>query len=78
MLVDGGIIIYLMSYSIFMKMSKSDEELIKTNMTINDVGGGVPIGSKAATSMELTMGSKTLATTLFITKVQGNYSIILE
>jgi hypothetical protein len=78
MLVDGGIIIYLMSYSIFMKMSKSDEELIKTNMTINDVGGGVPIGSKGAASMELTMGSKTLATALFITEVQGNYSIILE
>jgi hypothetical protein len=78
MLVDGGIIIYLMSYSIFMKMSKSDEELIKTNMTINDVGGGVPIGSKGAASMELTMGSKTLATALFITEVQGNYSVILE
>jgi hypothetical protein len=62
MLIDGGAIINLMPYSFFKKMGKSDEELIKTNMTA---------------SMELTMGSKTLATTFFIAKVQGNYSVIL-
>jgi hypothetical protein len=62
MLIDGGAIINLMSYSFFKKMGKSDEELIKTSMTA---------------SMELTMGSKTLATTFFIAKVQGNYSDIL-
>ena len=27
--------------------------------------------------MELTVGSKTLATTVFITEVQGNYNVIL-
>jgi hypothetical protein len=58
-------------------MGKSDEELIKTNMTINDVGGGDPIGGKGVASMELTMGSKTLATTFIITEVQVNYSVIL-
>jgi hypothetical protein len=58
-------------------MGKSDEELIKTNMTINDVGGGDPIGAKGVASMELTMGSKTLATTFIITEVQVNYSVIL-
>jgi hypothetical protein len=78
MLVDGGAIIYLMLYSFFKKMGKSDEELIKTNMMINDIGGGDPIGSKGVASMELTVGSKTLATVFFIAEVQGNYSIILE
>jgi hypothetical protein len=58
-----------MPYSFFKKMGKSDEELIKTNMMINDVGGGDPIGAKGVASMELTVGSKTLATTFFIAEV---------
>jgi hypothetical protein len=29
-------------------------------------------------SMELTVGSKSLATTFFIVEVQGNYSVILN
>jgi hypothetical protein len=77
MLVDGGAIINLMSYSFFKKMGKFNEELIKTNMTINDVGGGDPIRAKGVASMELTVGSKTLATSFFISEVQGNYSFIL-
>jgi hypothetical protein len=28
-------------------------------------------------SMELTVGSKSLATTIFVVEVQGNYSVIL-
>jgi hypothetical protein len=77
MLVDGGAIVNLMSYSFFKKMGKSDEELIKTNMMINVIDGGDPIGAKGVTSMELTMGSKNLATAFFISEVQGNYSVIL-
>jgi hypothetical protein len=38
MLVDGGAIVNLMSYSLFKKLGGSDEELIKTNMTISGVG----------------------------------------
>jgi hypothetical protein len=78
MLVDGGVIINVMPYSFFKKMGKFDEELIKTNMTINGIGGGDPIGAKGVISMELTVGSKTLATAFFITEVHGNYSVILE
>jgi hypothetical protein len=77
MLIDGGAIINLMPYSFFKKMGKSNKELIKTNMTINSVGGGDPIGPKRVASMELTMRSKTLATAFFIDEVQVNYSIIL-
>jgi hypothetical protein len=76
MLVDGGAIINLMLYS-FKKMCKSNVELIKTNMMINDIGGGDPIGAKGVASMELTVGSKTLVTTFFVVEVQGNYSVIL-
>jgi hypothetical protein len=35
MLVDGGAIVNLMLYSLFKKLGGSDEELIKTNMTVS-------------------------------------------
>jgi hypothetical protein len=38
-------------------------------MTINRVGGGDPIGAKGVASMELTVGSKILATTFFVVEV---------
>jgi hypothetical protein len=37
MLVDGGAIVNLMLYSLFKKLGGSDEELIKTNMTVSRV-----------------------------------------
>jgi hypothetical protein len=77
MLVDGGVIVNLMSYSLSKKLGGSDEELIKTNMTVSGVGGGEPIGAKGVVSMELTIGSKTLATTFFVAETQGNFSLIL-
>jgi hypothetical protein len=77
MLVDGGAIVNLISYSPFKKLGSSDEEMIKTNMTISRVGGGEPIGAKGVISMELTIGSKTRATTFFVTETQGNFSLIL-
>jgi hypothetical protein len=76
MLVDGGAIVILMPYSLFKKLGGSDEELIKTNMAVSGVRGGVPMGAKGLMSMELTIGSKTLATTFFIAETQGNFSII--
>ena len=77
MFVDGGAIVNLMPYSLYKKLGGTDEELIKTNMTVSGVGGGDPIGAKGVASMELTVGSKTLATAFFVSKVQGNFSLIL-
>ena len=62
MLVDGVAIVNLMPYSLYKKLGGTDEELIKTNMTVSDMGGGDPIGAKGVASMELTVGSKTLGT----------------
>jgi hypothetical protein len=76
MLVDEGVIVNLMLYSLFKKLGGSDEELIKTNMTVSRVGGE-PIGAKGVISMELTIGSKTLDTTFFVAETQGNFSLIL-
>jgi hypothetical protein len=38
MLVDGGTTINLMSYSVFKKLGREDDELVKTNLTLNGVG----------------------------------------
>jgi hypothetical protein len=76
MLVDGGAAVNLMPYSIFNKLGREDDELVKTNLTLNGVGGN-PMEARGVVSMELTIGSKSLATTFFIVEVQGNYSVIL-
>jgi len=65
-LVDGGAIANLMPYSLFRKLGGKDEKLIKINMMVSGVGGGDPIGTKGDVSMELTIGSKTLATAFFV------------
>ena len=66
----------LMPYSMFKKLSKGDDELMKMNLTLNGVGGD-PMEAKGVVSMELTVGSKTMATAFFVVEVQGNYSVIL-
>ena len=48
-------------------------------MVINTWGvtGSEPLSTKGVTSMELTIGNKTLATAFFVSEVQGNYNLIL-
>ena len=76
MLVDTGAIVNLMPYSVFKKLGGSDGELVKTNMTVSGLGGE-PLGAKGVASMELTVGSKTVATAFFVADVKGNFNIIL-
>ena len=66
MLMDSGAIMNLMPYSLYKKLGGMDEELMKTNMTVSGIGGGDPIGAKGVASMELTIGSKMIATTFFV------------
>ena len=77
MLLDGGAIVNLMPYSLYRKLGGEDEDLIKMNMTVSGVVGSEPISAKGVASMELTIGSKTLATAFFISEVQGNFNLIL-
>ena len=46
-------------------------------MMISGVGGGAPILARGVANMELTIGSKTLATAFFVADVQGSYNLIL-
>ena len=77
MLVDSGAIINLMLYLHYQKLGGIDEELIKTNMMINGVGGGAPIPAREVGNMEFTIGIKTLAIVFFIADMQGSYNLIL-
>jgi hypothetical protein len=49
---------------------------VKTNLTLNVMGGN-PMEAQDVISVELTIGSKLLATAFFVVKVQGDYSVIL-
>jgi hypothetical protein len=40
MLVDGDAAVNLMSYSVFKKLGREDDELVKANLTLNGMGGG--------------------------------------
>jgi hypothetical protein len=76
MLIDGGAAVNLMPYSTFEKLGQKNDELVKTSLMLNGVGGN-PMEARGIISMELTVGSKSLTTAFFIVKVQGNYSVIL-
>jgi hypothetical protein len=77
MLVDGGAAANLMPYSLYRKLGKQDDELVKTNMTLSDVGTDSSIKARGVTSVELTIGTKTLTAAFFVADVEGNYSLIL-
>jgi len=58
-LIDGGAAINIMSYVMYWKLGKGDQDLTKTNMMLKDFEGNVsPV--KGAICVELTIGSKTL------------------
>jgi hypothetical protein len=65
-----------MPYSMFEKLGREDDELMKINLTLNGVEGN-PMEARDVISIELTVGSKSLATAFFIIEEQGNYSVIL-
>jgi hypothetical protein len=77
MLVDGGAAVNLMPYSLYRKLDKQDDELVKTNMTLSGVGTDSSIKARGVTSVELTIGTKTLVAAFFVADVEGNYSLIL-
>jgi hypothetical protein len=63
----------LIPYSVFKKLGIEDDDLVKTNLTLNGVGGNL-MEARVVISMELTVGSKLLATSFFVVEMQGNYS----
>jgi hypothetical protein len=65
MLIDGGAAINLMLFSIFKKLGRKDNELMKTNLMLNGTGGSL-MEAQGIISMELTVGSKLLTIAFFV------------
>ena len=65
MLVDGGVAVNVVPMTTYRKIRKLPGELIKTNMTLRDYGGRSSEVS-GVTTVEVTVGSKTLPTTFFV------------
>jgi hypothetical protein len=79
MLVDGwgGAAVNIMPYSLYKKLGKQDDELVKTIMILSCIGTDSSIKAKGVTSVELTIGTKTLAVAFFVANVEGNFNLIL-
>jgi hypothetical protein len=66
---NGGVAVNLMPYSLYRKLGKQDDELVKTNMTLSGVGTDSSIKARGVTSVELTIGTKTPAAAFFVADV---------
>jgi hypothetical protein len=75
--LSASTVVNLVPYSLYKKLGKQDDELVKTNMTLSGVGTDSSIKAKGVTSVELTIGTKILAVAFFVADVEGNYSLIL-
>jgi hypothetical protein len=75
-MVDGGAGVNVMPLSVFEKMGYGEEELMRTNTSLSAFTGEVT-DTKGVMSVELTVGSKTLATTFFVVDVNDRYNLLL-
>jgi hypothetical protein len=76
MLVDGGAAINLMPYTMFWKLGKGVDDLLKTDVRLQ-VFSGKTSNTKGAVNVELTIGSKIMLTTFFVINRKGAYSLVL-
>ena len=76
MLVDGGAAVNLLLYTTFHKLGKGPGDLLETDMMLKDFGGNAS-KTPEAVRVKLTIGSKTLPTTLFVIDGKGTYSLLL-
>jgi hypothetical protein len=76
MLLDGGVAVNLMSYTMLRKIGKFDEDLTQTDMMLVDFEGNVS-PAQGAICAGLTISSKTLSTAFFVIKGRGSYNLLL-
>ena len=74
-LIDGGAAINIMSYVMYRKLEKEDQDLTKTDMMLKDFEGNVSL-AKGVVCVELTISSKTLPTTFFVINRKGAYNLL--
>jgi hypothetical protein len=76
MMVDSGAAVNIMPYSTLRRMGRSKEDLIKTNITLNDFNGHQS-EAMGVLNVDLTIGRKTVPTSFFVVNGAGNYTALL-
>ena len=74
--MDSGAAVNIMPYSLCRKIGWSAEDLISTNIVLNDFNDN-PSPARGVLNVELTIGKKTITTAFFIVDSQGPYSALL-
>jgi predicted aspartyl protease len=76
MLVDTGVAVNIMSYSVLRQLGRSVEDLIKTNVMLSDFNGQAS-EAQGVLNVDLTVGSKTVPTSFFIVSSKSTYTVLL-
>ncbi|KAK1698114.1 hypothetical protein QYE76_014811 [Lolium multiflorum] len=76
MLVDTGAAVNIMPYSMLRRLGRSNEDLIKTNVTLSDFNGQAS-EAKGVLNVDLTVGRKTIPTSFFIVDSKSTYAVLL-
>jgi hypothetical protein len=74
-MVDGGVGVNVMPVNTFDKLGFKESELMRTNTSLFAFMGDMT-EAKGVMSIELTIGSKTMATAFFIVCVKGHYNLL--
>jgi hypothetical protein len=77
MLIDTGVEVNIMSYSVLRRLGRSAEDLIKTNVTLSDFNGQAS-EAQGILNVDLTVGSKTILTSFFIVSSKSTYTVLLR
>ncbi|PVH62694.1 hypothetical protein PAHAL_3G372900 [Panicum hallii] len=76
MLVDTGVAVNIMPYSVLRRLGYSVGDLIKTNITLSDFNGQTS-EAQGVLSVDLTVGGKTVPTSFFVVNSKGSYTVLL-
>jgi hypothetical protein len=76
MLVDTGVAVNIMLYSVLRHLGRSHGDLIKTNVTLSDFNGQTS-EAQGVLSVDLTVGNKTVPTSFFIVNSKSTYNVLL-
>jgi hypothetical protein len=76
MLVDTGVAVNIMPYSVLRRLGRSTGDLIKTNVTLSDFNGQTS-EAQGILSVDLTIGNKTVPTSFFVVNSKSTYNVLL-
>jgi hypothetical protein len=75
-LVDTGVAVNIMSYTVMHRLGRSADDLINTNITLSDFNGHAS-EAQGVLNVDLTVGSKTIPASFFIVSSKSTYTVLL-